>query len=78
MEILALHPGSSHARSFARLNCAASQVTLSRLLKNSFVETKTTPGLKPALILFRLRGAEAPLFHGCVCIREFFSSLLET
>ncbi len=33
------------------------------------------PGLKPALISTRLRGAEAPLFHGGARIRAFFRSL---
>jgi hypothetical protein len=33
-------------------------------------------GLKPALILEALRGAEAPLFHGTSAICEFFRSLL--
>ena len=28
------------------------------------------------MILGHLRGAEAPLFHGCACVREFFRSLL--
>jgi hypothetical protein len=32
-------------------------------------------GLKPALILEALRGAEAPLFHGTTCICEFFRNL---
>ena len=32
-------------------------------------------GLKPALILNALRGAEAPLFHGAARISEFFRSL---
>jgi hypothetical protein len=32
-------------------------------------------GLKPAMILEGLRGAEAPLFHVTVGIREFFRSL---
>jgi hypothetical protein len=41
------------------------------------VATKRPLGLKPALILNRLRGAEAPLFHRCVCIHELFSSLLD-
>jgi len=38
-----------------------------------YVVTLLSPllGLKPALILNRLRGAEAPLFHGCACIRDF-------
>jgi hypothetical protein len=37
------------------------------------VDTKYEPqGLKPALILGALRGAEAPLFHGITCIGEFF------
>ncbi len=30
------------------------------------------PGLKPAMILDALRGAEAPLFHVTACIPEFF------
>jgi hypothetical protein len=34
------------------------------------------PGLKPALILEALRGAEAPLFHGTTRICEFFRKLL--
>jgi hypothetical protein len=33
------------------------------------------PGLKPALISNRLRGAEAPLFHSGARIRDFFRSL---
>jgi hypothetical protein len=32
-------------------------------------------GLKPALILEALRGAEAPLFHSAARIRSFFRSL---
>jgi hypothetical protein len=32
-------------------------------------------GLKPALILEALRGAEAPLFHGTARIWEFFRNL---
>jgi hypothetical protein len=34
-------------------------------------------GLKPALILDALRGAEAPLFHVTVQIREFFRNLFQ-
>jgi len=33
-------------------------------------------GLKPALILGALRGAEAPRFHDSASISDFFSSLL--
>jgi len=33
------------------------------------------PGLKPGLILWLLRGAEAPLFHVSRRIREFFRNL---
>jgi hypothetical protein len=32
-------------------------------------------GLKPALILSTLRGAEAPLFHGATGIHGFFRNL---
>jgi hypothetical protein len=34
-----------------------------------------SPGLKPALILEALRGAEAPLFHDTARIWEFFRNL---
>jgi hypothetical protein len=35
------------------------------------------PGLKPALIVDVLRGAEAPLFHVATRISTFFRSLLD-
>jgi len=37
--------------------------------------TRHRLGLKPALILDALRGAEAPLFHGATRIRDFFRDL---
>jgi len=43
--------------------------------KKSAVDRRITTGLKPALISNRLRGAEAPLFHGGARIRDFFRSL---
>jgi len=51
--------------------------TSKRLKRNSPSTQNATTGLKPALILGALRGAEVPLFHGAarICaarICEFF------
>jgi hypothetical protein len=47
-----------------------------RLRKNSlWIQNARPQGLKPALIFWALRGAEAPLFHGTARIYEFFRNL---
>jgi hypothetical protein len=49
--------------------------TASRGCGKLVVGHETRPlGLKPALILETLRGAEAPLFHGATRIRVFLRS----
>jgi hypothetical protein len=41
------------------------------LKKSVAIEEADHGGLKPALILRALRGAEAPLLHGCTHVSEF-------
>jgi hypothetical protein len=60
----------------AKLDCTGGGVRRRDLTNPRSAENKSGPlGLKPALILETLRGAEAPLFHGAARIREFFHDL---
>jgi hypothetical protein len=49
--------------------------TAEAVAEKHVVDETCGPGLNPTLILWDLRGAEAPLFHGTARICWFFRSL---